>query len=334
MMMAETLNFLQNLIPSDSQRHSKDIRYRLTLFLDFLASTNLSLDHPELLIRYRDYLLTERGFAASTVRSHLATIRKLIRTMLNDDALYQRLIDDGHSHREVDALLGRIYQAINTDEATVKVEASFTSNLNVNGSDMQAWLDHFSLNSPSELRNGALSCLEAVTGIREYELCALDVKHLRAKTDDGQLGLYVPDGYGCTKRTIPYGEESQVLKIVDTWLGVAGIQEGAVFRGFHAGQRIRKNRLSPRAVESILAQHPALVRGEPVVLKPLDLRHAYARHQYHMGVSKEAIQKNLGFKTLLPVIDYLGNALDEYAPSQPYQFDLSRLDYWEDYANE
>ena len=84
MMMAETLNFLQNLIPSDSQRHSKDIRYRLTLFLDFLASTNLSLDHPELLIRYRDYLLTERGFAASTVRSHLATIRKLIRTMLLD----------------------------------------------------------------------------------------------------------------------------------------------------------------------------------------------------------------------------------------------------------
>jgi site-specific recombinase XerD len=164
------------------------------------------------------------------------------------------------------------------------------------------------------------------TGIREAELCSLDVPDLRQALG-GALALHVREGKGCKERLIPYGELEWVLAIVDKWLEATGIGQGPVFRGLYkGGRKLRPGRLSVRAVEYIVGAYPVMVNGEMVSVKPHDLRRTYARRLYEAGFDLVAIQQNLGHADVKTTLGYIGELdAEQRKPPAIYSFDLKSL---------
>src|SRR5690349_9031992 len=80
--------FAIQLVPNGA---GKDVKHRLMQFEKWLAENDLSWHAPDLGV-YRDYLLG-RGLVASSVQSHLATIRGRYTALLRDNAVRQALYD-------------------------------------------------------------------------------------------------------------------------------------------------------------------------------------------------------------------------------------------------
>src|SRR5690606_14361597 len=67
-------------------------------------------------------------------------------------------------------------------------------------------------------RDTAILALMLGTGLREQEIIALEVHHLRVWCIEGKRpALYVPDGKGCVERMVPFLEEG-VREVVQQWL--------------------------------------------------------------------------------------------------------------------
>ena len=164
------------------------------------------------------------------------------------------------------------------------------------------------------------------TGIREAEAAALDVEDLR-QTFGGELALHVRHGKGAKARLIPWGELDWGLVVVETWLKAAGIESGAVFRGFYkGGQRLRPGRLTTRAIQYILREYPITIDGQARTVAPHDLRRTYARRLYEAGADLVAIQQNLGHASTKTTLGYIG-VLDTARRRAPavYSYDLREL---------
>jgi integrase len=155
------------------------------------------------------------------------------------------------------------------------------------------------------IRDRAIFGLMYTTGLRENEVCALEVNDLY-RLFDGEPALHVPEGRGCVERLIPYGGLIWGLKYVNTWLFVAQITDGPVFRGFYKGGGVRPSGLSVRALEYTLESYPVTIEGEEIKIRPMDLRRAYARLLYETGMSLGAIRENLGVQDINTVLDYIG----------------------------
>jgi integrase len=173
------------------------------------------------------------------------------------------------------------------------------------------------------------------TGIREQELCNLEVLDLRQKVD-GKLALHVREGKGAKTRLVPYGALDWCLVIVDRWLDVAGIIEGPVFRAVSKAGAVLSGNLTTRAIQQITAgytrdgQHiggyPIPVDSELCYARPHDLRRTYARRLYDAGVAVKAIQENLGHASQETTLGYIGDLdFDQRQPPAVYTFDLSVL---------
>ena len=176
------------------------------------------------------------------------------------------------------------------------------------------------------LRDTAVITVLLCTGIREAELCGLEVGDLR-QTLTGELALHVRQGKGCKERLIPYGALDWALAVVDKWMEAAAIETGPVFRGFYrGGQRLRPGRLSARAVGYILESHPVAVDGQLRHVRPHDCRRTYAKRMYDGGMELLAIQRNLGHSDQRTTLGYIGdlNAEARRAPAV-YTFDLAEL---------
>ncbi|MEO8397408.1 MAG: tyrosine-type recombinase/integrase, partial [Chloroflexota bacterium] len=161
------------------------------------------------------------------------------------------------------------------------------------------------------LRDAALIALMLCTGLREMEVCALNVDDLRQKVNQ-QLGVAVRSGKGAKARFVPYGGLAWCLEYADTWLASAGIQSGAVFRGLRKAKRgaekpVRPARLGVRAVQEILKRYPVYGDKEAIHVAPHDLRRTYARLLHDAGVAVVAIQQNLGHATLETTLRYVGD---------------------------
>jgi len=72
------------------------------------------------------------------------------------------------------------------------------------------------------IRDTALIAMMLCTGVREAELCALDVDDLREHYE-GELALHIRKGKGLKARLVPYGELNWALSIVDSWMVMAGV---------------------------------------------------------------------------------------------------------------
>ena len=296
----------------------KDQRYRLGKF----ERWQHDLLRPDL-AAYRDKLLAE-GYAASTIAAHLGTIRAAYKPLLRErDLFYAHVPTDlppADKKALVDELITRLANALDPEAAPVRVvtkqDRADTEHLRLTTEQADTLMDRPGLDTLAGLRDTALIALMLCTGIREAELCNLDIKDLRQRLG-GELALHVRWGKGAKERLIPYGALSWVLVLVEQWLEQTGIDKGPVFRGLYkGGEKLRPGRLSVRAVQYILESHPIVIDGELRHVRPHDLRRTYARRLYQAGVDLVAIQQNLGHASQQTTLGYIGT-LDAEARKPP-----------------
>lgn len=340
------------IIPDGVEGHT---RHRLDYFVQWLDMLGATWIDPDL-AAYRDYLMSEARMVPGKVGqmkssplspasalAHLATIRGRYRAMLESNevraALYRMAPADSSAADKkafVDELLIRLENATKARNSKVKVIKSQdridTDHLRLTKAQVDTLIDAPSRNphntSLQVLRDMAMIALMLCTGVREMELCNLDVPDLRQKAGN-ELVLHVREGKGAKERTIPYGALDWALVIVDKWLAVAGISHGPVFRGFYkGGKRVRPDRLTLRAVNQIMDRYPIVIDGQSRVVNPHDCRRTYARRLYEAGVDPVVIQQNLGHADLKTTMGYIGTlGMDQRRPPAIYsQPDLSLLD--------
>jgi integrase len=320
----------QNFAVLMPQEHNKDVYSRLLFFLDWLESQNLPWYRPTL-EKYKNYLIEERTrpypktgepvpapLSPAAVNAHLATIRGRYRVLLNNSEIRQQLYDvlppDIHeaANRKalVDELLIRIEHDIHPRSTSVKEvilqDQADAEHLRLTPVQVRSLIRAPGVNGLTGLRDTALIALLACTGIREAELVALDVEDLRQMLG-GELALRVRSGKGRKQRLVPYGPLDWCLVYVERWLKAAEITSGAVFKGvFKGDKRVRKTRLTKRAVNQIMHRYPISVNGVMTVVQPHDLRRTYALNAYLYGMDTERIRQNLGHENLHTTQTYIG----------------------------
>ena len=311
----------------------KDARHRVGTFLAWMEETRGAWFAPDL-AAYRDYLLTERGLAPASAAAHLSTVRGRYNTLVHDNALREVIYARAPAHASaadrkalVDEALTRLENAVCAAAAPVSVtqhqDDLDAGHVRLTIEQALELLDapvRYARNTRREaLRDAALIAVMLCTGLREMEVCALDVDDLRQKVDR-QLGVAVRMGKGAKARFVPYGGLIWCLEYVDAWLASAAITGGAVFRGLRkaragAEKPVRAARLSVRAVQDILKRYPVYEDGQTITVAPHDLRRTYARLLHDAGVLPVAIQQNLGHANLETTLRYVGDLkIDQRKP--------------------
>lgn len=294
---------------------NKDVTSRVRMFIHWMRETGRPWYDPDL-EAYRDQLLAS-GRAPASAAAHLSTLRgayrKLLRSNATRDTLYRMAPSDAPPERKkafVDEMIVRLHNAIHPDTAPVSVtrhqDIADTSEVRLTAEQAQQLLAAPGTDTARGLRDTAVIAVMLCSGVREAELCGLDVGDLRQHYG-GELALRVRRGKGNKARLIPWGDLAWALNVVDAWLDWAGISDGAVFRGLHKGhKRARSGRLTVRAVEYILASYPVSKDGQMIIVRPHDCRRTYARRLYEAGMDLLAIQQNLGHADHKTTLRYIG----------------------------
>jgi len=327
------------LVPDESDR---DRRHRLGQFADWLLESGHQWYQPDLAV-YRDALLG-RGLAASSVRAHLSTVRGQYKRLLKDNVIRTHLYehaaaelqrlgqDDTPANRKamVDEILERLDNAIDPAVSRVRVvkhqDRPDTDHHRLTRAQAEALINAPGVDTIKGLRDTAILAILLCTGVREAEVCHLEVRDLRQQLG-GELALHVREGKGAKERLVPYGDLSWALAIVEKWLAAAGIADGPVFRAFwRDGESLRPGGMTVRAIQLIVGSYPIAINGDTIAVSPHDLRRTYARRLYEAGVDLVAIQQNLGHADLRTTLGYIG-ALDADERRAPalYSFDLRKL---------
>lgn len=299
-----------------------DYRYRLGAYIDWLNETHGRWYTPDLQ-QYRDYLLRDytgrdgKPLHPNSVRAHLSTIRGRYKQLLSQNAFRDALfssVDDALPFAErkalVDEIIERLENAIDPINSPVKLTKKQDSidrtQIRLTQSQARELMNMPDITTLMGLRDRALICLMLCSGLREAELCALNVEDLYQTAQD-QPVIHVRHGKGRKERVVPYGSLIWVRRIVKAWLTNAGIDKGAVFRGFYKNAKtVRRTRLTVRAVNQILDKYPLHVDGLPILPKPHDLRRTYARQLYDSGMDLIAIRDNLGHADTRTTLKYIG----------------------------
>ena len=322
------------LVPAEAV---KDQRHRLSVFTRWLDSTDRSWREPDL-TAYRDHLLA-RGLQPTSVAAHLGTIRARYTALLRDNSLRDRLyaltpINSSPADRKafVDELLQRLRNASDPNAVGLPLvqrqDRPDNTHTRLTATQANTLLAAPGVATLARLRDTTVLATLLCTGLREGELVALDVPDLRQRLG-GALAVHVRRGKGARERLVPWGALDWALPILDAWLHAAGIHDGPVFRGFRH-RTVRPNRLSVRAVQTILDTYPVVIEGRLTHLNPHDLRRTYARRLYEAGVDLLAISQNLGHTDSQTTLGYIGR-LDAGARKPPliYDFDLRQLNAWQ-----
>ena len=267
--------------------------------------------------------------AASSIATYTATVRGRYRELLSDndarDALYARAgaalaamgQPDTPTGRKtfVDETIARLANGVKPGRGDVKPitkqdRTDSDVGLRLTKDQADALLASPGLIPIDKLRDTAILAVFLCTGIREAELANLQVDDLR-QTVNGELCVKIARGKGAKQRAVPWGAGEWALHYVDKWLQAAHISAGAVFRGFYkprvdGSRRMRRERLSTRALQKIVGGYPVSIGGELVTAHPHDLRRTYARRCYDAGMDIMAIKANLGHKDHMTTLGYIG----------------------------
>lgn len=320
----------------------KDKDMRLRTFIDWQLQTGSAWHQPDL-ARWRDDLLsrpvgensdgTIRTMSPSSVAAYLSTVRGAYKVLLisNDvrDLLWGMTDPEMPPERRavfVNEMLTRLQNAVHPTTAAVKLtkvqDTEDSKHLRLTSAQANALIGAPGMATPMGLRDTALIALLLCTGIREDELCNLNVDDLRQKLG-GELALRIQHGKGDKQRLVPYGELNWCLVLLDRWMQHAGIREGAVFRGLNKAQRVRRGRLTTRSVQRIVLNYPLIIDGCSTRVRPHDCRRTYARLMYEAGVGLLSIMQNLGHSDIKTTEGYIG-ALDvsRRRPSAFLHFDV------------
>lgn len=330
-----------------TESEDKSIRQRLKAYVAWLDLTKRHWSQADLRA-YKNYLFSEGRqlrdeqnnwkpappLSASSALNYLGSVRERYRELLVSNEIRDWLYaltppDASPADRKalVDEALVRINNNINPYHARVRVvtkqDEADDDHVRLTQEQAHALLDAAERGGETRagLRNAAIIALLLCTGIREQELCNLDVIDLRQRLH-GQLALRVREGKGAVQRLVPYGELDWGLAHVDAWLEAAGIGEygAAVFRGLYKGGQPRPTRMNAITVQRVIADCSAAAFGDALRVTPHDLRRTYARQLYDQGVPVTAIQANLGHKDVKTTYLYIGRAsADERAPKNVYE---------------
>lgn len=289
---------------------------RVKQFTAWLNDNNLSLATANL-ADYRDYLLNTRQLNASSVSSHLSTLRGAYKRLLADNAFRDTIYANTPASAStadkkamVDEVVTRLTNASNASNSKVKVtmkqDKTDSDGVRLNLSQVKQLLSQpFEVSTPLvALRDCALLSLAVATGLREGELVQLTVDDLRQRFG-GVLALRVQHGKGDKQRLIPYGQFSNALVVVQRWLDTVGITDGYVFRSLDRHGNIRQN-MTTRAVIQVVNRYRVVVDGDELTLSPHDLRRTYAYLMYVGGMDLVSIQQNLGHASVDTTLKYIG----------------------------
>lgn len=329
------------LLPTDG---NKDHTSRLEFFIDWLSTTGTTWHNPDL-AAYRDYLMSEGRqrrdkhtggmvdappLRKASAASHLSTIRGRYKALLDSnttrDYLYSLTPTDAtpaDKYAFVQEAITRLQNATlpSVSKVTVvnKQDTSDADHLRLTEGQANALIGAPGTHTLKALRDTALIVLMLCSGIRAAEAAALDMVDLRQRLG-GELALHVREGKGSKQRLIPYGNYEYALMILEVWLKRAGIEDGAVFRGFFkGGKRVRSHRLTTRQIRRIVKHYPVTIDAHQRKVEPHDLRRTYARRCYEDGMALLAIQQNLGHASVETTQDYIGTLdVDARKPSRAY----------------
>lgn len=303
----------------------KDKDFRLQAFVSWQAAVGGIWYQPDL-ARWRDELLDQvvgenpdgkpKKMSPASVQAYVSTVRGAYKMLLisNDvrDLLWANTDPALPPERRdvfVREILARLENAVHPKAASVQIikmqDTEDSKHLRLTPAQANALIGAPGRVTPQAVRDTALIALLLSTGIREDELCTVDVDDLR-QTLSGELALRVREGKGSKQRMVPYGDLDGCLTLVDHWLQHAGIRDGAVFRGLNKAQRLRPGRLTTRSVHLALMRYPIIINGEWVQVRPHDCRRTYARLMYENGADLLSISQNLGHAEVKTTESYVG----------------------------
>jgi integrase len=174
------------------------------------------------------------------------------------------------------------------------------------------------------VRDRALFLLGFAAALRRSELVRLDVEHV-ASTETGlklRIERSKTDGAGeGAEIAIPAerSADSCPVAALSTWLDLAEIKAGPLFRKVNRGQTVASTRLSPDAVRQILLKRAAQagLKGswaEPV--SPHGLRAGFVTTAYRNGVPDEEIMGHTRHRSLTTMRSYVRRAkLSQASPA-------------------
>lgn len=224
-------------------------------------------------------------------------------------SLQLRLVAIGQAHRLAGHRLNTVHPAIRETmkgirrtrgTAHAKKEAAVSSIL-------RDALDRLAAIPGSRpLRDRALLLVGFAAALRRSELVALDVADLRfmpegvvlilrrAKTDQEGQGAELAVPYGTSDRTCP-------VLALRTWLGAAGLAEGAVFVAVHRTGCVLRTRLSDRDVARIVKASVDRAGYDAMEFAGHSLRSGFITSAARAGVPEQHIQNQSRHRSL-PVL--------------------------------
>lgn len=302
--------------------HSKDrnVISQVRRYNHWLAENRRPLYPPDL-ERYRDHLLAT--LAPSSVRAHLANIRRSYRMLVNNlqhrDALVHALQqqfpheDFAAIKARADELELRISRAIDPERSRVSVvshqDHADSQHIRLTPAQGAALMLRPDITTLRGRRDVAIIALMLATGLREGEVVSLDVDDLY-QAYGGVPALRVQSGKGAKARMVPYGDMLWAREIVEFWLGVR--RSGSVFtamidgRGDMLAQRTNGRPMTTRSLQRMLKRYPVAINGRLRTITPHDLRRSYARNLFLAGIPTEVIRQNLGHADVKTTQAYIG----------------------------
>jgi site-specific recombinase XerD len=324
-----------------SNYDSKDESHRLRNYISWMDQSAVNWFSPDL-TTYREYLLNHylgrngKPLSPNSVKAHLSTIRSRYKSILRSNKIRDYFFNNtpnelSPSDRKalVDEILERIRNAIDPDNSPVKTVARQDiyddAHIRLTKQQVSELISQPNTGTLIGKRDLAILALLLCTGIREAELCALDIKDL-TKTFGGELSLHVRHGKGSKERLIPYGHLIWGLNLTQQWINSANITSDSVFRGFYrGGKRLRPTRLTVRAINQILDKYPVNVNDSLCKIAPHDIRRTYARQLYESNMDILAIRDNLGHVDSRTTLKYIGTMnVNQRKPKDIYS--LSDID--------
>jgi integrase len=232
-------------------------------------------------LRYR-YYLESRQLAPATINLRLAAVRRLA----------YEASDNGLLTPDLAAGIRRLKGA---KRLGIRLGNWLTS---TQGRELLGVPDRASVKGK---RNYAMLAVLQGCGLRRSEHTRLTVSHLQQR--DGHWTIVDLFGKGGHVRTVPV--PAWVKVAIDSWLAIAGIDTGIIFRCVSRTGHVWGNRLSEKAVWWVVREY-AKIAGIGN-LAPHDLRRTYARLCHSAGGELEQIQFLLGHRSVETTERYLGS---------------------------
>ena len=173
-------------------------------------------------------------------------------------------------------------------------------------------------------RDRALLLTGFVTALRRSELTALDVDHLA----EHPRGLVLSIGRSKTNQTgaqpelvvVPHGGNPLRCPVtaLNTWLQVADITDGPVFRPVSKGNRALDRRLHPESVNTLVRNAIQRAGTDPSGYSAHSLRAGFVTHAHLRGATDRAIAHQTRHRSLATLGTYvrIHTAWDDNAATQ------------------